>query len=234
MHDDGSPNSISAYDDQAMPAQGVRTVVSFLLFLHFFALAVGIASSWSPSPLTAAVRRVPSVGPYLEFFWFDVSYFPLHRLTQGNRDDTDALVEIELNATDGSTKQLTIPSDDVWPHQRYRRHARLAQHVAGLAEADPLASLLPQDIAVHYASESTAPISKGTLRCRRHLMLDMSEVTSSDRTRRDPFDSRLYDDAYEASLRVFRGKIQIRKREAAGENAPAAAGAGTDRSRETP
>jgi len=211
-----------------MPSQGVRTAVSFLLFLHFFAVAIGVASSWSPSPLTAAIRRVPTVAPYLELLWMDASYFPLHRLTQGNSDDTDDLVEIEIQAADGSTKQDTFPSDDVWPHQRYRRYARLADHLAGLADVETLASLVPQDVAVHFAGDAARRKVNGTLgklRCRRHLMLDINEARSSDRTLRDPYAERLYQDVYSANVNAFRGQIQVHKIAAKGENAPAAAGA---------
>ena len=61
-------------------------------------------------------------------------------------------------------------------------------------------------------------------------MLNMIEVTSSDRAIRDPYADRLYEDVYRANVRSFRGQIQVHKLEAAGENAPAAAG----ESKETP
>jgi len=224
MHEADPANSISPDGDAGMPSQGVRTVVSFLLFLHFFAVAIGIASSWSPSPLTEAVRKVPTVAPYLELLWLDTSYFPLHRLTQGNLEDTDDLVEIEIQAAGGSKTRATFPSDDIWPNQRYRRYARFAEHLAGLADIDSLASLLPQDVAVHFAGDADPKKVKGTLRCRRHKMLDLSDATSSDRTVRDPYSERLYEDVYRADVRQFRGQIQVRKIEAKGENAPAAGG----------
>jgi len=230
MHAADPANSISPNDDAGMPSQGVRTVISFLLFLHFFAVAIGMASSWSPSALTAAVRRVPTVAPYLELLWIDASYFPLHRLTQGNLEDTDALVEIEIQNADGVTTQATFPSDEMWPHQRFRRYARFAEHLAGLAETESVASLLPQDVAVHFAGDVDPKKIKGTLRCRRHKMLDLSEATSSDRTVRDPYAERLYEDVYSANVRQFRGQIQVRKIEAKGENAPAAGSS----SKETP
>jgi hypothetical protein len=218
------PASIAPDVAANMPSPGIRTAVSFLLFLHFFALAVGVASSWSPSALTSALRNVPTVGPYLELLWLDVSYFPLHRLTQGRPDDTDDLIDVEIVGSDGSSQTSTIPSAEIWPHQRNTRYARLAHHVAGFSEVQSLESLLPQDIAVHFAAKSAARISEGSLRCRRHQMLTIDEATSSDREIRDPFADRLYEELYSASIRPFRNEIRVRKRETAGENAPAARG----------
>jgi hypothetical protein len=224
MPDPSLPATVAPNGDVGLLSPGTRTTISFLLFLHFFALAVGVASSWSPSPLTSAIRNVPTVGPYLELLWLDVSYFPLHRLTQGNPDDTDDVIEIEIVTSDGSSEATTLPSAEIWPHQRYRRYARLAQHVAGLASVKELESLLPQDLAAHYAARSAARVSKGSLHCRRHLMLTMDDALSLDRPMRDPFAERLYENVYSASVHRFRNQIRVHKQEAAGENAPAAPG----------
>lgn len=207
-----------------MPAEWKRTVVSFLIFLHLFALSVAVLSNWNPSALSLRLRRVPGVKPYLEYLAMDQSYVPLYGLTFGMEEDTDVKAEIELKFADGTQQEFSLPDGGLSPKQRWRHDARLAETAADMTGENfrNVESVLPQAIAAHFVAEHGA--NGGTIRLRRHFLQPMEALTSSVVTERDPFDSSRYSQRYEARILVSGGQVQLLKTEAAAEVAPAANG----------
>ncbi|HQU45336.1 MAG TPA: hypothetical protein PK867_21145 [Pirellulales bacterium] len=208
--------------DASLPAEWKRTLVSFLIFLHLFALGVAVLSNWNPSPLALRLRRVPLVKPYLEYLALDQSYVPLYGLTFGMTEDADVVAEIDLNLADGSKQSFTLPAAGLAPRQRWRRDARLVETAADMTGDDfrNVESLLPQAIASHFVAEHGA--KGGTIRLRRHALQSMEAMSSSNPKERDPFDPSHYSQVYEARILVSGGQVQLLKSEAAAEVAPAA------------
>ena len=216
--------SDSASNDKAapLPADWARTLVSFLIFVHLFALVVAVISNWNPSPLALRLRRVPLVKPYLEYLAMDQSYVPLYGFTFGMTEDTDNTVEVELKLADGSERSFTLPQAGISPRERWRRDARLAETAADLTgeQYRDLQSVVPQAIAAYFVKEHGA--KGGTIRCRRHFQQPIESLSSSNPAERDPFDKSRYAQLYEARIIVSGEQVHLLKSEAAAEVAPAA------------
>ncbi|HEX7448160.1 MAG TPA: hypothetical protein VF306_11475 [Pirellulales bacterium] len=199
----------------------LRTTVSFLIFVHLFAVTVGVLANWYPSPLAAQLhQRVPLLAPYLESLDLDQAYVPLYGLTYGMDQDTDQYVEVDLKLADDSQRQFVLPRGDLWPRQRYRRQQRLAEIAADLVGDDTksLESFLPQAIAAHFVARAEAAggtVVGGTIRCRRRAVPTMEAAASGKSATPDTFD------LYRADILRVGGEVQLLKTEAAAEVAPA-------------
>lgn len=222
-----SPTKSASPSEHELPAEWARTAVTFVLFLHFFALVVAIVSNWDPSPLALGLRNVPVLTPYVEALALDRSYLPQYALTFGEEEDTDDEIELELQLADGSLKQETIPQASLWPHT-YRRQLRLTTAVANLVgeNTKSFESFLPRSIAAHFvavANDAGHEVTGGTLRVRRHLVQTMTAPASSIAAERDPFDESHYRVVYEARILLVGGEVQLLKSDTAANVAPAAA-----------
>lgn len=227
-----SPSPSISKDSAGMPDQVVRTAISFLLFLHFFALAVAIFSNWSPSTLAIRLRNVPCLRPYLQFFDLDQAYIGFYNLHDGLPEDTDAMVEVELKLKNGEQRKFTLPEPGLRPHQRLRHFSRLAEIAADLASNQDLQSIVPQAIAQHYIAqlqaegEKIGPGTVGTVRVGHWLLQSMEAIESSRPDERDPHSAVYYRKLYEARVLLAGGKVQLLKVEEARDVAPAAKSAG--------
>ncbi|HVX10334.1 MAG TPA: hypothetical protein VHC22_04095 [Pirellulales bacterium] len=209
--------------DQHLPPEWLRGLISFVIFIHLFALGVAVLSNWYPSTLAMRLRnQVPLIKPYLQFLAMDQSYVPLYGLTSATQEDTDMAVEVELNLADGSKETFALPSNDLWPRQRWRRDERLAETFGDLTGESfrAVESILPQALAAHFVSTYSA--KGGTIRCRRHFLQPIESMSSSDPTQRDPYDESRYTRLYEARILVIGNKVQLLKTETAADVAPAA------------
>ena len=219
-----SDNSPSSENTADLPPEWLRTTVSFLLFLHFFALTVAVLANWYPSTLALQLRtRVPLLAPYLEYLDLDQAYVPLYGLTYGMDEDTDQRVEVELKLADGTQRQFVLPRRGVWPHQRYRREQRLAEIATDLVgeNTKSLESFLPQAIAAHYVAETQAAGARvvgGTIRCRRQFVQTMDGLASGQAAPPETVN------LYEAQILTAGGGVQLLKSEATAEVAQPPAG----------
>lgn len=225
-------SSPTSAESAGMLGQLGRTVISFLLFLHFFALGVAIFSNWSPSTLAGRLRNVPCLRPYLQFLDMDQAYIGLYNLHDGLPEDTDATVEVTLKLRTGEERSFTLPEANLRPHQRFRHFSRLAEVAADLASNQELQSVVPQAIAQHYIAqlqaegEKIGPGTVGTIRVGHWLLQSMEAITSSRAEERDPYSEVYYRKLYEARILLAGGKVQLLKIEEARDVAPAAKSAG--------
>jgi hypothetical protein len=188
---------------QASPT--VRSVISYLLFLHFFILAVGIKSNTSSSGLDQDLRnKVPGVKPYLQLLGMDLSY--MFHLTyyngRQNLQDTDYVIEADVPQSDGTTRQIVVQSASSLPPIRDYRYRRLAFTAANAAESgnDSLSSLLPQAVARRLMLENHC--RQVTIRVRRrllqNLMLPDEDPQAAVERSRSPDDPAYFANVYEA------------------------------------
>jgi hypothetical protein len=140
-----------------LPSQGVRTLVSLLLFLHLFSLGVVFMSYGNPLGIEeqeSLNRRLLDVlSPYVETFNLNLGHRyrvptppetavePTARyyLTHGKPTDVDFVVEIDARKKDGTAEKVTIPPSNLWPHQRYLRYQMLANAIGSLSGNDLMA-----------------------------------------------------------------------------------------------
>src|SRR6185295_18151374 len=154
-----------------LPPQGVRTVLSLLLFLHLFSLAVVVVCYGNPLGIeeqaSLSRRLLDVLSPYVETFNLNLGHRyqvstppntavdPIARyyLTRSFPSDIDFTVEIEARRKAGTTETVVIPPGDLWPTERLRRYQLLANAVGSLSGNEQVAGddsvelILPKAVA---------------------------------------------------------------------------------------
>lgn len=200
------------------PSPGVRTTITFLLFLHLFALFVAVASNARPvSQMRRQLRAVPAVEPYLQTLNMDLAYN--YHLTYATQFDTDHFFEIE---TVGSEQEQ--PTTYIFPDAGYslrlQRYRNLTRNAAEAVDTDSIEGLLPRAVAQRILREQG--VESGTFRLRlvRHLLQAPESVNSPNPDQANPYSELFYTNAYEADLRFFDGELYLTRTAEAGETAP--------------
>lgn len=199
------PPTTNAASSGREPSPTARSVITYLLFLHFFFLAVGIKSNTSSSGLDQDLRnKVPGVKPYLQLLGMDLSY--MFHLTyyngRQNLQDTDYTIEADIPEPDGSTRRVVVESAGNLPPIRDFRYGRLAFTAATAVESgnDSLASVLPQAVARRLMLEHGC--RQLTIRVRRrllqNLMLPDEDPQAAVERSRSPDDPAYFQNVYEA------------------------------------
>jgi len=220
----GSPHHSTSRPTEPPLSAGLRTTISFLLFLHLFALFVAVVSNARPvSALRRGLRRTPFVRQYLQLLNMDLGYN--YQLTYATELDTDHFVEIELNwngQTSPDADTLTLPDSSIRFPLRRNRYHNLTRTMAILMDEERMESELPAAIARGMLREHGIEAGRHRFRCRRHYLLTMADAGSVDPGDRDPFLPRRYGTAYEADIKVDGNDLILVKVAGAGETAPAA------------
>ena len=139
--------TIPVTDQQSSPpdsasseiSAGLRTLISLLLVVQLFAIAVIVLAHTGQSDLTQQIRsRVPFLQPYMRRVWMDHTYTysdyvnPQH----GVRLDSQYAIEVQYKYADGTTNSITLPDDSLRPATRRRRYSTLARNFADLVGSD--------------------------------------------------------------------------------------------------
>ena len=201
-----------------MPSEGVRTIVSFLLFVHLFALVVGIIAANAPAEFERAIAENVGLRHYLRAVGMDLPY--TYYFTRGNDPggelDIDYAIEATIKREDGEAEVVRLPADDARPHQRFHRYQKLAQQLASYAredapEPDDL-ERLAQAIALGLLQQHDAQALD--LRCRGRLT-----PPTMDEYRPETYTDR-YRDAYDAHAFLWDDRVELIKKEPARDTAP--------------
>ena len=212
-----------------MPSQGIRTTISFLLFVHFFCVTIALTGAFAASPLQARLARM--MRPYTQFLAFDLNkstfFAPFsapYYLTHGREFDVDHLIEVELVAADGAeTRVLRLPEDE-YPgglaHDRRQTLAKLMRLMApDEVDSEEVLSLFAQTMGGYLLQENDATSSK--FRVRRHLLISIETNNTGSAEQRDPYSAALYSTAYEALVELADdGEILVIKQSTTSEVAP--------------
>jgi len=205
----------SHHTDADLPSAGVRTLLSFLLFVHLFALCVAIASNARPlSGLRNQLGYLPLVRPYLQLLHMDLAYN--FHLTYALAEDTDPWIEIvpesdaprdpSAQPEEASTPAMTFPQRGLEPNVRNNRYRNLMLTSFLLAQNEVSEGLLPKRIAARMMHENG--IDSGTYR----LSLERRDLLSPEEASRgvDPYAAREYP-VYEAELWFSRDGLEMNK-----------------------
>jgi hypothetical protein len=120
-------------------SEGARTLVTLLLFVHLFALAITVLAHAGPSELTNQIReRVPLLQPYMRRLWMDHAYTYSDYVNprQDVRLDTQYALEVEYEYSDGTTRRIELPDRTVGIATRRRRYQTLARNLAAVVGDD--------------------------------------------------------------------------------------------------
>lgn len=224
------PNNETTLAPAGHPAQGVRTAVSLLLFLHLAALVIGVACNALPlSGLRNKLGDVP-MRAYLAMLHMDLAYtYQLTPQFEPDRNDPFLLyhyiedVELELNwqrQTNPEARRIMLPAADTWPGIRRQRYRNLAHVIGGQIGDEDIEGVLP--LAVAGALLADQGISEGThrFRCRRQFLVDRHQAHSIDPADSDPGHTSRRTNVYEADLVFYEGTLSLVKAVAAGQAAP--------------
>lgn len=194
-------------------SEGARTLVTFLLILHFFALGVAILSNISRSQLAARLRQIPE--PYFSILRMDLSYgFNFtYGPTPNQVQDTEHWIEAELKLADGNEVKVELPPSGLASRQRLGRYESLARQVSAMEidGAENIVSLVVAEIARRVVRETRA--TGGTIRVLEKNLPERpypEAWTPSTKT------------IYSAAIFVSDGEVEIQKIASAAESAPAA------------
>jgi hypothetical protein len=210
--------------DAALPKSEIRSLVSFLLFLHFFVLGVAVVGTERASPLTAALAQVPGLKQYREGLLMTVPYtFYLTRGLIGGELDVDHSLVAKVKQKNGVEKDVVIPDPGMWPGQRLHRYHTLARNVAIFADEtmgapDPeRLGLLVQQIARSILANNDGQSLK--LVCKGRLTLPAMGEFDPD----NPSQRERYRDAYEAAALIMDdNRVELLKKEPPRDTAPPA------------
>jgi hypothetical protein len=221
------PSNPSADSKSTVANPVTRSVISYLLFIHFFFLLVGIKSNTASSGLDQDLRnRVPGLKQYLQLGMMDLNYMFHFTYYDGESNflDTDYFVEADVPQADGTTTTVRLASFDLFPPVRSRRYERLAFRagVFATSENENLASLLPHAMArrimlVQNSRELTLRIRRRLL---QNLMLAADDPRAATEKARSPDDPSYFQSVYEA--RAFmndEGEVSIAQIKAASDTA---------------
>jgi len=206
--------------DAALPKSEIRTAVSFLLFVHFFALAIGVVGTERPSELTSALAQVPGVKQYREGLMMNIPYtFYLTRGMVGGELDIDHQLVATVKQKDGKEVVVQVPEPGTWPSQRLHRYQTLARNVAIFADeamgSPEHLGLLVQAISRGILSENNGQSLQ--LRCVGRLTLPaMAEFDPDNESQRVR-----YRDAYTGSAFLTDDdRVELIKKDPARDTAP--------------
>jgi hypothetical protein len=200
-------------------SEGVRTLVSFLVFVHLFTLVIGIVSNEVPSQLEQALARLPGLRQYRQVLGMELpySYYFTRGNDAGGEFDIDFTLTTTVKRPDGSTETLSFPNAEMWPHQRYHRYQMLARQVATFAGEDApdpsKLELLVQAIAsgiLHLEDAKSVEI-----RCRGQLTPPGMEEFQPAQDLGPRFR-----DAYEGRAFLTDDRVELLKKDPARDTAP--------------
>lgn len=205
-----------------LPRQGVRTALSFLLFLQLFAIFVAVASNFGPvSPVRRQLREVPLVASYLKLLHMDLAYN--YHLTFGPGFENSGRIEIEAvddADVDRPTAKWIFPDPDRFFGICQQRYTNLTRNALGLAEQDDRQSILPYAIARRLLAEQSVDSGRYHLRMLRYLPVRQENINSLSPAESDPLHPNRYNAAYVADLTFYEGKLTLVTAARAGESAP--------------
>jgi hypothetical protein len=197
-----------------LPSVAVRTAVSFLIFVHFFALFAGLVfTPGVSSDLAQRFANLPALRQYRQLLDMNLPY--TYQLTYGAEPDYQ--LEIDLELADGAREQVILPPVDLQPHARQLRYNALA-YLTGLEIGNDMTeSVLPQGITAGLLEQFGA--TRANFRCRAHNPLGRDRVLAGA----DPQAADTWETLYQATIWMTDdGQIRLLKQESAAESAPGA------------
>jgi hypothetical protein len=225
MHPPSATKPATASDEGGAT---LRSVISLVLCIHLFCVAVVLASNFRRSPLQA--RLVSMFAPYTQFLHFDPEFTP-YFYTLGRQSDDDAWLVIDLYpsaeqpvAEQQLAQTMQLPADGSrWLDNR-RRGFQLAKLLAASADRETENDDVTSEIARAVGSWAMRQTNNGraVVRCIRRMSqpFDLAALNPGfppDRPTDPAYDATVY----EADVwKDEDGQIQAQKRASRAEVAP--------------
>jgi hypothetical protein len=211
------------------PPPLVRSILSLLLFIHFFCVLVVLSSTYIRSRLQG--RLVAIFGPYTELLALDPGTYTPFYYTHGLVRDDDAVIEVDLYpdverlvAREGRIQSARLPAGGSRWLDDHHRGLALAKRLAIYADPEigdeEAAGRIVRSVGARMMREGNA---RGALvRCVRRLSQPLRLETLFPEFPRDNPAAPQYDQLlYEAEVWIDEdGEVQANRTVAAAEAAP--------------
>jgi len=208
------PNSAAS----SGPSQGVRSIVSLVLFLHLFCVFVALSTVYAPSELSLSFLRI--LRPYTQLLNFDL--FVSYQLTIEAPVDVDHRIEV-LPARKDENDALAwrvLPDVGLRGGERRLRYERLGELMDlfdGQGGENQVA-LMSASVGTYFLNhEHTRPKQ---IRLRRHTLVSIDAYTNQGtRELRDPNSAMYFSVVYAANAVIDDDlhRVDVVKIDAAGE-----------------
>ncbi len=198
------PDQVNA-ETSNQPPEGLRTFITFLIFVHLFALGVAVVSrTGTRSGFERNLFERTGASFYLHTLGMDLGYD--FALTRRMGDDSDHVCDIVLEAprgfrgtdeeiTDLGLESIPLMPEGIWSNARRRRYLMLALRVFMNAADDDISSRIPQELVDGMLAQANVEGGKHQFRCRtlrpRHWEGEINLA---------PRDPRMYADDYRADV----------------------------------
>jgi hypothetical protein len=200
-----------------MPSEGVRTVVSLLLFIHLFvvSLAIMTSSDSGGAEFLRDMKEKTGLDSYLTQLWLDRGY----DYYLMNDQNWDFRLEATVRYADGhSDATIVLPEPDLSPNERRQRYQQLAglvaQNIARATSPDAREidverkSLLPQAIGGGLLRQH--PDAKSvSLRCIFHRGISREELRSENPKDNDPYNPQYFTTSSDLSIVMDHGSPTV-------------------------
>jgi hypothetical protein len=205
--------------ERSHPSPGLRSFVSFLVFVHLFCVFWALSANNEPSRLQSRLMTV--LRPYTQLISLDPN-FTRYQLTYGIPRHDDHVIEVDIPAAEGGSPETLVLPDAGWRggarRMRYRAMAYVVAFTAEEGNADAAAEMA-RAIGGHVMAERK--IDRVVVRCRRHQSIPFDPAENPVAGATDPADPRYFATVYEAD--VFRspdGSVNVIRRADRLETAP--------------
>jgi hypothetical protein len=203
----------------APPGEGTRSVVSLLIFVHLFLVAICFSGNVAANRSPLQSRLIYFSQAYVQPLNLNPDDTAYH-LTHGRLEDVDHRLEVLPEGADGSDPRAWIVLPDVGRRssERYKRYQRLAKTMASSGDFEEQAGAIARDVGQHFVrAEGITPTE---LRARRHLLQHWRVVSEGLPALRDPFAETYFQAPYHADLVVTEdGAVFPNKKSGTGETA---------------
>lgn len=196
------------------PSPWGRSLLSLLLIVHLFCVAVALSSNYSPSPLQT--RLLERFQFYLRTLNFDLNFTPYY-LTHAMESDVDHRIEVLPQGENPAAGEswVVLPGSGWHGGQGYKRLQRLGQVMAFYSQDDATAALFAQAVGRNFLQQRG--VTPQQIRCRRHMLQSRLAVEGGSAVERDPNSATYFRTPYIANCVVADGEVQIVRLDEAGE-----------------
>ncbi len=150
------------------PSEGLRTLLSFLLFLHIFAVLVAVTSRASNAPIESRLREFPGLRQYVQLLALDAQH--TYNLTNNlfrMDPDFDVRFNVDLKMPDGTTQTVNWPEVEWSSGQRRQRYETMLLYAASVPRGSAIEGTIPQGVAARLVRERGATGGEIRLQGRR-------------------------------------------------------------------
>ncbi len=193
-----------------LPSPGIRTTISYAMFVHLFLLAMAVVGHLPPtSPLRTQLGEIPGLRHYAELLAMNSGYN--FHLTYGLIEDSPTFVEVRPRGQ-SSAEPLVFSPETISPGIRRAHYRNLLLEASMRADQQRSEGLLPRKIAdylLHEHDLAKADTDLYRVRLSRRSLLPPERVLSINPAENDPLAKNLIQPIFNVDVFYAGGNLEI-------------------------